>query len=221
VVGAQPGRLDDLQVPEPWCGQIDRALLLFVSSNPGISDTEDYPTWESTDAVLEDFFTHRFGGGQAEWIREGKFRRERDGSYTQARPFWSKTRARAEEILDRPARPGIDYALTEVVHCKSRNAIGFESATRECSLRYFRRVLQVSSAVVIVVYGNKAAHVVKDQLGINDSGSMVGPRMIEGRRRILMFLGHPASNRPQTMNQCLSAPQVNLVKSFLAAVEPT
>ena len=33
-------------IPEPWSGQIEKAPILFLSSNPSIGGDEAYPTWD-------------------------------------------------------------------------------------------------------------------------------------------------------------------------------
>ena len=48
--------LSEFQLPEPWNGQIETAPILFLSSNPSIDPNEDYPTWSSSDDLVEDFF---------------------------------------------------------------------------------------------------------------------------------------------------------------------
>ena len=53
-----------LQVPEPWSGNLEHAPILFLSSNPSISTAELYPRWEWPDEEIADFFGRRFGGGQ-------------------------------------------------------------------------------------------------------------------------------------------------------------
>ncbi len=55
-------------LPEPWNGDLARAPLLFVSSNPSIDEDEAYPTasWPEEDVI--DFFLHRFGGGRRPWV---------------------------------------------------------------------------------------------------------------------------------------------------------
>ena len=56
--------ISDFQLPEPWSGQISIAPLLFLSSNPSISLTEQYPLWSWSDEAITDYFIHRFGTGQ-------------------------------------------------------------------------------------------------------------------------------------------------------------
>lgn len=72
IVGSQAaGGLEDFQVPEPWSGQIRSAAVLFVSSNPSISEVEAYPRWSAPDDLIDEFFTQRFGGGRKVWIKQG------------------------------------------------------------------------------------------------------------------------------------------------------
>jgi hypothetical protein len=39
-------------------------------------------------------------------------------------------RQRAIELLQRDVRPGVDYALTEIVHCKSKSENGVAEAKK-------------------------------------------------------------------------------------------
>ena len=54
------------QRPEPWIGNIETAKLLFLSSNPGLSDDpniaerEDFPTYRVPDETAGQFFVNRF-----------------------------------------------------------------------------------------------------------------------------------------------------------------
>jgi hypothetical protein len=53
--------------------------------------------------------------------------------------FWSAVKQRAKELLpEESVRPGLDYALTEVVRCKSREEVGVAEAAAVCSNRYLR-----------------------------------------------------------------------------------
>ena len=61
IVSLQSGA--ERHVPEPWCGHIDTAPILFVSSNPSIFAAEGFPTqsWSSDDTA--DYFERRFDAG--------------------------------------------------------------------------------------------------------------------------------------------------------------
>ena len=92
-------RLAEFQVPEPWSGNLELASILFVRSNPSISPTEAYPRWGWPDEYLVDFFTHRFGGGREEWIRDGTKTLLLNGTYAPATAFWAAVRQRAMELV--------------------------------------------------------------------------------------------------------------------------
>jgi hypothetical protein len=115
--------LDQHQVPEPWSGNIQQAPILFLSSNPSIDEQEEYPLLSWPDQWIEDFFVNRFSGGRKHWVEDGIRDLRLDGSRRPVR-FWIEVRQRAIELLERDVQPGSDYALTEVVHCKSRNEEG-------------------------------------------------------------------------------------------------
>lgn len=106
------------QLPEPWVGHLDVAPILFLSSNPSIDPDEDFPTYGWTDDQVTDFSTNGFESGA---IRDATHHRRSDGSFGRSH-YWSEIKNRASEILGRPAVPGRDYALTEVVHCKPRSS---------------------------------------------------------------------------------------------------
>ena len=134
------GSLAELQVPEPWSGELEHALILFLSSNPSISTAEVYPRWKWPDEEIADFFGGRFGGGRRQWIKDGTKSLRPDGSYGKATAFWAAVRQRAMELWQGDVRPGVDYALTEIVHCKSKSEIGVAEARKRCVPRYLRRV---------------------------------------------------------------------------------
>ena len=48
------------QHPEPWNGNIERAAILFVGSNPSIDFDEEYPTDEWCDNDIYTFHYDRF-----------------------------------------------------------------------------------------------------------------------------------------------------------------
>ena len=86
--------------------------------------------------------------------------------------------------------PGVDFALTEVVHCKSLMGSGVLEAREFCSKRYLERVLSVSAAKVLVVCGEKARAVVVSRFGPTPDLSILS---IGGRPRIVTFLAAPAA----------------------------
>jgi hypothetical protein len=164
---------------------------------------------------VEDYFVRRFGGGREIWIKDGTKTRLKDGGYLRSTPFWSAVRQRAIELLRQEARPGIDYALTEIVRCKSKSEFGVTEAVKECVPRYFEKTLMLSSAKVIVVLGLHAQRVVQKELHLSVGASIYGPAHIYGRRRVLAFLPHPNSRGPRTFGKCLSVAELAELRAFL------
>lgn len=191
IVSVQMGVV--FQLPEPWSGRIDIAPILFISSNPSIDEREDYPdaSWESSRTA--DFFSNRFAPASG-WVKDGLYSRQRDGSWSKDWVrFWASARGRSREILQRKIEPGIDFALTEVVHCKSRRECGVSEARDECSDRYLRRVISVSAAKLLIVYGKQAEGVVRRHFGsaMTALGHGLSLILIGDRPRMLVFLPHP------------------------------
>lgn len=61
--------------------------------------------------------------------------------------YWQKVRLHAELLLARPVvDAGADYALTELVHCRSGGERGVKEALSTCVDRYLERVLACSPA---------------------------------------------------------------------------
>lgn len=184
------------QRPEPWVGEIDRAPILFISSNPSIDDYEEFPDTDEkkwAPDVIIDFFQGRFTS-EVGWVENFKVLRK-DGSRGDWVRFWASARARACEVLQKRKREvqiGVDFAMTEVVHCKSRKEIRVSEAREFCSDRYLARILNISPANVLIVYGATARQAICRYLGIPTEG---GPIMIEKKPRIFVFLPHPNSRR--------------------------
>jgi uracil-DNA glycosylase len=199
------------QVPEPWSGKLSEAPLLFVSSNPSISETDHYPLPSWGDEEVKAYFGDRF----EKWITDGRYTRQQDGSYSRAVPFWNEVRGRATELYERTVKPGKDYALTEVVHCKSRNNKGVEAALTECVDRYLPRVLSCSNATVIVALGKFVKQILTDTLGIPRDTRVYGPTEVSGKIRHIVFLAQPNSNQPRRFSAVVSAEELAELRSAL------
>jgi hypothetical protein len=194
---------ETFQVPEPWSGPLGTAPVLFVSSNPSISTVEMYPTGdrdEWPDERIVDFFEGRFGGGREVWTRNGVHNRRKDDSFSTGKEwgrFWAAAKHRASEALGRAAIPGEDYAMTEVVRCKSRQELGVASARPCCAERYLGRMLAVAAARLIVCFGVHAADDLRRRYGLPSGRPFVGPISIEGLTRYVVFLPHPNARTPK------------------------
>jgi hypothetical protein len=182
---------------EPWSGHLDRAPLLFVSSNPAAGDPAEVLspgdlTMSSEDEAVVHTFDDAFDEGRWIGVHDGTHLRAADGKVGKFVAYWGSCRSRATEILGRAARPGLDYALTEVVHCGSQHEIGVWSAAAQCVPRYLERVLRLSPATVIIVVGAVARDIVRSMVPATaDGGTAVGPILLAGRECHVLFLPHP------------------------------
>lgn len=206
VVTHQPRQDAEFQVPEGWAGNLTGARVLFLSSNPGLSEpaadgpdtVEDYPRAGWWDDRIVEFLDRRFDPHQpTPPVLDGRFRR-RDGNYS-AKPvsFWSGIRNRAQELLPpgEAADPNVNYAMTEIVHCKSRREAlaGVRTAAGTCADRWLDRVLALSPAPVLVLVGAIAREVALPAFGLQTLGSTIAVEA-GGRSRLLTWLDHPASS---------------------------
>ncbi|MCH7745362.1 MAG: hypothetical protein IIC84_04730, partial [Chloroflexi bacterium] len=133
-------------MPEPYMGNLRGAPILFLGSNPSIGYDHEYPSAVAKDDEIDDFFTNHFEGGQKEWTQEGSYVNRLDGNRAWV-PYWAEVKKRAMELLERDdVRPGVDYALSEVVHCKSKGQVGVSKDLDECSTRYLMSLVEESCA---------------------------------------------------------------------------
>ncbi|MTJ10068.1 hypothetical protein [Anabaena sp. UHCC 0204] len=207
--------LDQYQVPEPWSGKIEQAPILFLSSNPSISFSEDYPICSWSDDDVDDYFNYRFGGGRKEWIVNGKKSLQKDGTYSSSVNFWAAIRQRAMELLRRDVHPGTDYALTEIVHCKSCEEIGVKQAQNKCVEAYLLRILELAGAKVVVVLGSPARKAIQSQFNISAEISVSEPIMIGSRERFFAFLPHPNAFAPKSFAKCFQEHELEKLRAFL------
>ena len=101
------------QVPEGWAGNLSAARVVFLSSNPSISEdgadhragsAERYPRAAWADHYIADFMTRRFAPDAGH--TDGDRFICQDGTFApQAVRFWTLVRRRAEELLGYPRIP--------------------------------------------------------------------------------------------------------------------
>ena len=188
--------LEQHQMPEPWMGHLETAPILFLGSNPSIGTDHEYPSHTASDDEIEDFFANHFGGGSKEWTREGVIYLRTDGTAQKVR-YWTGVRKRVVELLARAdVTAGVDYALSEVVLCKSKEQQGVKEAVDECTSRYFMRLLSESGAKVIVSMGKVAERTIKQLYRVGDELKTFGPIKVGTLMRWFAFLPHPSAWKP-------------------------
>ncbi len=182
---------DSFQLPEPWVGEIDRAPIMFVSSNPSIGD-DDLANGSTSDQLVWQSHHFAHGGGDRQYILDGIRTVTPDGSPLKAVRYWSWALGRVRELIThRAAVPGVDYAMTEIVHCKSRNENGVAEAAATCTAKHMDNIMSVAAAEVFIVVGvfaqtwflGKGIHVPTQPI----------MRSMGGRTRMVAFLSHPAA----------------------------
>jgi hypothetical protein len=162
------------QRPEPWMGGVESAKLLFVSSNPSINEDpfplgEVFPTNEWSEQESADFFVDRCNpdkdpvsvsfskNGEPNFLtlcHDGEYR-SGVSNPKRPQPTWKNTHDRAKELIGETAHPHFDYAITEIVHCKSKDARGVEEASRFCTDKWMESIFNISPATVVILLGSK------------------------------------------------------------------
>lgn len=212
------------QLPEPWSGQLETAPILFVASNPGFAPSEEYPRSDWPDALIFDFFRHRFGGGIRPWVKgylhpllAGCDAAGKDLHKHEWVRYWAAVRKQASRLLARPAVPGPDYAMTEVVHCKSAGEKGVADAVRTCSDRYLDRILGLSPARVVVALGAVAAKELRRRAAPESNReALIGPVQVVGATRFVLFLPHPNAYGVKSVERLLSDQERRMIRECLA-----
>lgn len=156
---------EDFHIPEPWNGNLSTARILFVSINPGYSKGELYPRtgnvfWAPNGAFnhakVEEFFEGRFNlvnpyvsykpGGHAFKIAM------ESGSYKSVRGFWNYIFKMARIILPQ-ADPCKDIAITELVHCKSKDISFLTTPCLDrCMKTHIAKVFKLAMKVDWVIF---------------------------------------------------------------------
>jgi hypothetical protein len=176
---------------------MQQAPILFISSNPNSGDpyepiaAGDLTTSSDDEAILHSL-DDGFEPGPWIGIDDGVRLRAADGSIGKYVAYWGSCKSRASELLGRPAEPGRDYALTEVVHCGSQHETGVWTAASECVPRYLNRVMELSPAKAVFIVGAVARDIIRLTVpAVAGGDSIVGPVQWAGRSRHAPFLPHP------------------------------
>jgi hypothetical protein len=158
--------------PEAWTGNLTKAPIIFISSNPSFNKQENFPNWQASqwsksqilDFAMNRFsgdFTRKYGATQSCTLANCDKTIEKDGNLSQNRVrYWSWVRKLVSFVLDKPEAEVSaidDYVMTEIVHCKSEYEKGVISARKKCKDKYLERIITLSPARLIFVVGKNAA----------------------------------------------------------------
>jgi hypothetical protein len=195
-------KIEDFQIPEPWSGDIINAPILVLSSNPAYSISEIYPNSTWPRAMIADFFINRFKnrGEIYSWVYKKKVL-NKDGTRGQSVRYWSSINMRIEEILGYTPTPGVDYCMTEIVHCKSSHEIGVTKALSECSSNFLDKKIAISGAKLIVSIGSFIENVFNKKTDI--SGIPI------------LYLPHPNAFKPKKISNHYSNEEVMRFRNIL------
>jgi hypothetical protein len=120
----------------------------------------------------------------------------------------------ASHLLGREPKPGVDYAVTDAVRCKSRKGEGATHALAECTSLYLRRTLEASGARVVVALGRDARRTMASYFDVAaELGTASLPKAMGGFERILVQLGAPGAAESRRLGE----EERLRVQSFLAS----
>jgi hypothetical protein len=158
--------------PEAWTGNLTKAPIIFISSNPSFNSEENFPSWQASKwsrTQILDFAMNRFsenlnrkyGATQAGKLANCDKTIEKNGKLSTNRVrYWSWVRKLVSFVLDKSEAEVSaidDYVMTEIVHCKSEYEKGVVSARKKCKDKYLERIITLSPAKLIFVVGKNAA----------------------------------------------------------------
>ncbi len=211
IIKSQNNDFANFQLPEPWNGDIENAKILFISSNPSISQTEKYPLGSWADEDIKNFFINRFSK-DAEWVKEQRNILRKDGTYSK-KPvkFWSEIGKTASILLNiNDPEPGKDYAITEIVHCKSVKEIGVKKAVDTCTSKYLKRILNISSAKVIVCLGAHVLNVLSKLFNLKIESRISS---MPDFNKMILFLPHPNAWQVRRLDKLFTDEELIMIKN--------
>lgn len=197
------------QQPEAFSGNIERAPILVISSNPSLNTDELYPDLTWPQEMINDFFINRFAnrGSKYSWVYENKCLLN-NGLRSKKVNTWNEIQNRVSELLSKPAKPGIDYAFADIVHCKSRNNIGVTKARDYCVKKHLELVLEHSKPCIIIAVGNASRDFFDTEFNsiITYKGITLvctpGPGSSISRKFAKVFSETQLSQLKETINNC-------------------
>ena len=202
------------QLPEPWNGDLENAKLLFISSNPSIDDYEYYPTLKWKDEAICDYFHNRFSK-EKQYVKNYLYPKLRDGYSTNWVRYWASIQKISKKLLERDVMPGIDYALLEIVRCKSKHEYGVDEATEECTEKYLNKTLSFNKSQVLVIVGKKAREIFEKLFEIKLSLNKIIEKEIYLSKRLIFYIPHSNSRGKRTLENILDQLSIDKIRNEL------
>ena len=128
-------------------------------------------------------------------------------------PWSGRTPRRSSDAI---AVPGVDFAMTEVVHCKSKAETGVKSALRACAARWLDDVMRESAAKVVVLLGRQAEEVCTERWGMGSGRGAHFGVALAGRNRAAVVLPHPNAREPRRLAQHVAPEGLRRLRAILA-----
>ncbi len=214
--------LPEKQLPEPWDGDMENCKILFISSNPSLNEIDFYPSlsWKNEDII--DFFQNRFSLSK-NYVRNYlypkhniKTANDNDVYANTWVRYWAFVRSISRRLLEtQDIKPGVDYALMEIVRCKSRDEYGVNEALDVCADKYLRRTLELSNARVIIAIGDKSRDILTDKLKINFKADSHVKMVINGIERFIFALPHTNARKRRTLDAIINQNSIQEIIEIL------
>lgn len=216
IVNVQDFSWDGFQLPEPWSGDLERSQVLCIASNPSINLEESYPNKIWGDNHILDFFQHRFSEDNI-WTKNRRVLLADGKSYhNKSVAFWNNVHKQVGRAFGRDVEMGIDYAMTEIVHCKSESEIGVKKCKTFCADNWINPIIRLSSAKVIMLFGSIARDWFGNYVGEKLGRAGVMPNVnLGGSPRLIVWVPHPNARGKRNLTEILSEMDINLIRQSL------
>jgi hypothetical protein len=187
-----------LHRPEAWTGDLAKAPIIFLASNPSFDKKENFPSWDRSFWEEDDIanfgsdrfttsLTRKYGATQSREVSQQDRTIGLNGLRSEKVDHWIWVRKYVSLILEKSIEETSaidDYVMTELVHCKSPNEEGVLEALKTCSDKWFQKIMAVSPAKLVFVAGAKAgeafARIYADQIP-NTWGSWSNSKVGKGK----------------------------------------
>jgi len=156
--------------PEAWTGDLEKAKIVVLASNPSFDKKELFPDWsiDWSEENIIDFAVNRFGSKKRKYgatdgpaLKDADKTIGKDGALSKKRvKYWKHIRNLIATILEKEENETsavTDYVMTELVHCKSEKEAGVPRALDKCAEKWFEQIMAISPARLILILGGKPA----------------------------------------------------------------